>query len=140
MKSLITFLTFIFIAGCALFWREVWGIFAGKSPLEALDMIGQFLLHVGMLTIVGFLVTTIPAFIKPWLKVARLNGRRRLKSVRRQPQQVEARMAMPKMNKNQMIEWLVSQQVLKSNPSPRSPQTKGTFGERANADENQLRF
>jgi hypothetical protein len=124
-----------------LFWQDVWAWIDSKPPMElALDVIG-FALKWFYLALLAFLAASVPHYIKPWLKLTRLNGRRRLKAARRgrwHGQPVEARVKMPRMNRNEALVWMMSQ-MAKSNPSPRPSQTKGAFGEGAK-DEIHLRF
>jgi hypothetical protein len=83
----------------------------------------------------------VPEYVKPWLKLFRRKQRQAWKGLRRgRPQQVEARVTMPRANKNEALVWMASQ-MAKNSPTPRSPQrsAKSAFGERAD-DEVQLRF
>jgi hypothetical protein len=105
----------VFIA-CIYYWREVWGWVGAKTWDElAADIIG-FCLKWFYLAIFGWLAVQVPHYVTPWLKLARLSGRRRLKAARRgNGQPVEARTTMPRMNKNQALLWMAS--LTNSNPA-----------------------
>jgi hypothetical protein len=101
----------VLVMVAALFyWREVWGWVSAKTWNElAGDIIG-FCLKWFFLAIFGWLAVQIPHYVSPWLKLARLNGRRKLKEARRgRGQQVEARVTMPRMSKNEALAWMASQ-------------------------------
>lgn len=110
MKNFITFLMIVTVTGALVFWREVWAVFAGMSVLEALNMIVQFLLHIAAVTVIGFLLTTLPAMIKPWIKVLRWKGATTLRSRdrrRARETNIPQRVSMPKVDKNAMIAALL---------------------------------
>jgi hypothetical protein len=75
MKQAITILSLIALAAAALFWQQVWSIFAGMTVLESLEMIVQFILHVAVGTIVVYGVATAPELIKPWMRAFRRKQR-----------------------------------------------------------------
>ena len=75
MKQAITILSLIALAAAALFWQQVWSIFAGMTVLESLEMIVQFILHVAVGTIVVYGVATAPELIKPWMRALRQKRR-----------------------------------------------------------------
>lgn len=121
-----------------LFWKDVWAWVDSKPPLELAQDVFGFALKRFYLGFLAFLVATIPHYIKPWLKLARLNGRRKLRAARRgYPQQVEARVTMPKVNRNEALVWMASQ-MAKANPSPRTSQRSAV--REGPSDDIQLRF
>jgi len=75
MKQAITILSLIVLAAAALFWQQVWSIFAGMTVLQSLEMIVQFILHVAVGTIVVYGVATAPELIKPWMRALRQKRR-----------------------------------------------------------------
>ena len=75
MKNILLGLTMILMTGAALFWKEVWGVFAGMSVLESLSMIVQFILHVTVATIAGYVVFGLPEIVTPWLRMLRQKRR-----------------------------------------------------------------
>ena len=117
MKNFVILLSVIVVIAAALFWREVAGIFAGMSPLEAMRQIVTFILHVAVATILAYAAMTIPEFIKPWLRTfrfrqrqaRRIHGNTAVRSVKTQ--------GTPKLNKDRMLIALVEQLMQK--------QTKG---------------
>ena len=129
MKSMMIFLSSILLIAAMLFWRQVWGIFAGMSVLEAMNMIVQFILHVAAATIVGYAVTLIPEYVLPWLKsFRRKRGGRRTGNGDRRSVSVPS---MPKFGrKDQLLMQMLAQMA---NPTSRPPQIKRQerFGEGA---------
>lgn len=125
-----------------IYWQDVWAWVSAKTWSELAGDILGFALKWFYLAIFGWLAVTIPHYLNPWLKLARVNGRRKLRAARRDggrsSHQVEARTTMPRTNKNQALVWMMSQ-MAKDNPSPRPPKTNGAFGE-GTKDEIHLRF
>jgi hypothetical protein len=75
MKNFMIVLGVIVVIAAALFWREVLALFAGMSPLEAMQQIVTFILHVAVATIAAYAVMTVPEFLKPWLQTFRFRQR-----------------------------------------------------------------
>ena len=75
MKQYITILSLIALAAVALFWQQVWGIFAGMTVLESLDMIVTYILHVAIGTIAAVVIFGLPAIIMPWVRMFRKRQR-----------------------------------------------------------------
>ena len=75
MKQMMIVLSLIALAAAALFWKQVWGVFAGMTVLQSLEMIVQFILHVAVGTIVVYGVATAPELIKPWMRALRQKQR-----------------------------------------------------------------
>lgn len=75
MKQAITVLSLIALAAAALFWRQVWSIFAGMSVLESLEYIVTFILHVAVGTVAAYVVVGLPAIVKPWVRMFRQKQR-----------------------------------------------------------------
>lgn len=75
MKQYITILSLIALAAVALFWQQVWGIFAGMTVLESLDMIVTYILHVAIGTIAAVVLFGLPAIIMPWVRMFRKRQR-----------------------------------------------------------------
>jgi Sec-independent protein translocase protein TatA len=83
MKQALLILSLIALAAAALFWQQVWAIFDGMTVLESLEMIVQYILHVTVVTILMWGVTTLPELIKPWMRALRQKRRaQRLHRVR----------------------------------------------------------
>lgn len=123
-----------------IYWQDVWAWVSAKSAAELAGDILGFALKWFYLAIFGFLAATLPHYVTPWLKLARLNGRRKLRAARRNQggMQVEARTTMPRTNKNEALVWLMGQ-MAKGKPSPLPPQ-RSALREGAKPEEIQLRF
>ena len=131
MKNLMIFLVTVLLIASALFWRQVWGIFAGMSVLEAMNTIVTFILHVAVATIAAYAVMLIPEYVLPWLKAFRWKrgGRRRMESGRRSV----SLPSMPRVARKDQLMIQMMAQLAKSSPSLRPPQIKrqDRFGEGA---------
>lgn len=121
MKNFVILLSVIVVIAAALFWREVAGIFAGMSPLEAMRQIVTFILHVAVATILAYAAMTIPEFIKPWLRTfrfrqrqaRRIHGNTAVRNVKTQ--------RTPKLNKDRMLIALVEQLMQKQTKGKERP-------------------
>lgn len=85
MKIFYIFLGTVFTAGAALYWQEIAALFAGMTPLEILKQIASFALHVAWITILGFMVTTLPKMVRPWLRALKREGYHKMRASRRTP-------------------------------------------------------
>jgi hypothetical protein len=124
-----------------LYWQDVWAWVSAKSAFELAGDILGFVLKWFFIGLFGFLAATLPHYVTPWLKLARLNGRRKLRAARRDRwhgQQVDARVKIPRMNKNEALVWMMSQ-MAKGNPSSR-PTQRSALREGAKPEDIQLRF
>lgn len=100
MKRLTIAMVFIALLGAAVFWEDVSALFAGMSPLEALERIVTFVLHVAVATLAMYAVTTIPHVVKPWLRTFRWKQR----AARRGAGAIHtARLSSPKVNKDALL-------------------------------------
>lgn len=75
MKFGLIVLTFIAAIGGLVFHDQVAGLFAGMTPLEALETIVTFVLHVAVTTIAAYVAYTLPEIAKPWVKTFRWKRR-----------------------------------------------------------------
>lgn len=82
-KPLMIFVMIALVVGGALYADQILALFHGMSPLESLRFIWQFVLHVAVITIVVYLIQTLPEFVKPWSKALGLKWRLLLRQVRR---------------------------------------------------------
>ena len=82
-KPLMIFVMIALVVGGGLYANQILALFHGMSPLESLRFIWQFVLHVAVITIVVYLIQTLPEFVKPWSKALGLKWRLRLRQVRR---------------------------------------------------------
>lgn len=121
MKQIMVILTILLLIATALFYKQVWAIFAGMSVLEAMNTIVTFILHVAVATIAAYAVMLVPEYVKPWLKVFRWKQRQVRRG--RTPQVETAPARSPRMNKDQALAWMVSQMAAKNNPAPKRKTT-----------------
>lgn len=115
MKKYIVGLSFLALIAGTLFWRDVWAIFAGMSVIESLTAIVNFVLHVAVATIIGYVVMTLPEFVKPWIKTFRWKQR----SVRRgrTVEKIAAPAGIKLTRKDQALYWLIEQAAKKDEVS-----------------------
>jgi hypothetical protein len=131
MKNAMIVLTIILLIAVVLFWREVWGIFAGMSVLEAMNTIVTFILHVAVATIAVYALTLIPEYVMPWLKVFKIKQRQDRKA-RRHGRMPEPIARAPRLNVNKVLLSLLARQA----PSAFgiSPKRRARLGESENEE------
>lgn len=135
MKRAFPFLLLLLMMAAVLFWRQVWGLFAGMTVLEAMGTIVQFILHVTVATLAGYAVMLIPEYVAPWLKAFRWK-QRTARRARRHRQESVPVAKTPRSNLNSLVMSLLAKQL---KPTPRPLQIKNRFGEGA-AEEPTLRL
>jgi hypothetical protein len=121
MRNFVIILSVIVVIAAALFWREVVGVFAGMSPLEAIQQIVTFILHVAVATIAAYAVMTVPEFIKPWMRTFRLHQRQARRGHGAAAVQSVKTQGMPKLSKDKMLIALVQQLMQKQAKGGESP-------------------
>ncbi len=82
-KPLMIFILIALVVGGALYADQILALFHGMSVLESLQFIWQFVLHVAVITIVVYLLQTLPEFVKPWSKVLGLKWQLRMRQMRK---------------------------------------------------------
>lgn len=75
MKQALTVLTLIVTIAAVLFWKQVLGVFAGMSVLEAMEFIVTFVLHVTVGTVAAYVIFGLPEIVKPWVRMFRQKRR-----------------------------------------------------------------
>lgn len=95
MKNYIIVLVLVLVVSVGLFWQDVFAIFVGMTPLQAMEQIVTFILHVAVATIAVYAVTTLPELIKPWLKTFK----RQQRQARRGRLSVSAKVPKPRLPK-----------------------------------------
>lgn len=118
MRQAITILSLIALAAAALFWQQIWSIFAGMTVIESLEMIVQFILHVAVGTIVMYGAATAPDLIKPWMRALRQKRRaqRRGRAVMQEKAPV---MKQRRMSVDQLLAMLApTQKIQKTTVHP----------------------
>jgi len=106
MKQILIPLIFIAAIGGLVFHDQVLALFAGMTPLAALKLITDYVLHVAIVTIIGMVVLGLPEIVKPWLRMLR----RKQRTTRRgqvSPHHLAAPRT-PRINKDAVLTWLVS--------------------------------
>lgn len=68
-REVMIVLGLVLVAAAVLFWDQIMSAFAGMTPLEAMQTIVQYILHVTVITIFGFLIFGLPEIVKPWIKM-----------------------------------------------------------------------
>lgn len=118
MKKIWIILIFIAAIGGLVYYDQVLAIFANMTPLAALKMVTDYLLHVAVVTIVGFVVFGLPEIVKPWMRMLR----RKQRAVRRGQVPAPAAPRTPRMNKDDVLMWL-ARRMAQSEKAPRAVQT-----------------
>lgn len=108
MKQYLLALSLIALAAVAVFWQQVWSIFAGMTVLESLDMIVTYLLHIAVGTILAVTLFGLPAIIKPWMRMFRQKHKTSRRSLRRNEQPTER---VPKMSVYRLALSLLQKQL-----------------------------
>lgn len=120
MKFATIILIFIAAIGGLVFYDQVLAIFNGMTPLAALKMITDYILHVAIVTIIGMVLFGLPEIIKPWLGLLR----RKRRAMRRGqvPAHTMAAQRTPRINKDAVLMWLASR-MAQTNKMPTPSQT-----------------
>jgi len=121
MKPVLIVLTFIALIGGLVFHDQVLAIFAGMTPLAALKLITDYVLHVAVVTVIGLVVFGLPEIVKPWLALLR-RKRRSLRRGHVPSHTQEAAPRAPRTNKDAALMWLASR-LAQTNKAPTSSQT-----------------
>lgn len=96
----------VLVVGAVLFWDQVMDTFSGMSPLEAMQTIVQYILHVTVITIFGFLIFGLPEIAKPWIRMLKRTPKRWRSGPNAQWQR---KPRMPKMTAEQRTLLLLQQ-------------------------------
>ncbi len=80
LKSFTVVLVILLIIGAALFWNQIVDVFQSMSPLEALQVITTYLLHIAVGTICVVIIAGVPQILGPWLKTFRWKQRQARRS------------------------------------------------------------
>jgi hypothetical protein len=118
-KPLLIVLTFVAAIGGLVFYDQVLALFAGMTPLAALKLITDYVLHVAIVTILGMVIFGLPEIVKPWLGLLR----RKRRALRRgAPMRTEPVQRAPRINKDQVLMWLASR-MTQTTKTPTPSQT-----------------
>jgi len=121
MKNFMIVLGVIVVIAAALFWREVLALFAGMSPLEAMQQIVTFILHVAVATIAAYAVMTVPEFLKPWLQTFRFRQRQARRGHGAPAVQSVKTAGISKLSKDKILIALIQQLMQKQAKGGESP-------------------
>ncbi len=132
-KPLMVFILIALVIGGALYADQILALFHGMSVLESLQFIWQFVLHVAVITILVYVIQTLPEFVKPWSKALGLKWRLRLRQVRRGKGAEGQKMQRAKpMSTDQLMRMYIAKQM--------SSGIKTSQHQPVNGDENEIRF
>jgi len=118
----------VLVVAAVLFWDQVMATFAGMTPLEAMQTIVQYILHVTVITIFGFLIFGLPEIVKPWIKMLKRSPRRWRSGPNAQWQKAPR---MPKLTAEQRTLLLLQQLQNGRMPKQATPPS-GTQGQNEN--------
>jgi uncharacterized membrane protein YcjF (UPF0283 family) len=106
--------------GAFLFFDQVRALFRGMGPLEAMQQIITFVLHVAVATIVLTVLFGLPAIVKPWVRMFRWKQKaaRRAHAQRGTHRTAQTAQHAPGTGKDQVLWWMLSQMARKSNQPP----------------------
>lgn len=108
-KQLLIVLVVVLVIGGLTFFDQVLAIFHGLTVLEALEMIMNYVLHVAVVTVVGFVVFGLPEVVKPWLQMYRQSVRSKRRALRRRRgESMPSLPKSPRVNKDHVLMWLAS--------------------------------
>ena len=119
-KEHLIFLGVLLVIGVILFFDQVLALFQGMSPLEAMQKIFSFILHVVVVTILSYVAFTLPEIVKPWLRMVRRRGRahRRGRFGRGEP---TPRFTGTFSNKDRVLWWMVNQMAKRQSSKDAQP-------------------
>lgn len=95
-KKIYIVIGLVLLMGCVLFYEDILAVFNGMTVLEGLQFLGNYIIHVAVVTICGFMLVGLPKILKPWinalrwkrldaLKAQRVNRKRRRNAVQQSP-------------------------------------------------------
>ena len=114
-KDFVPVLAVILVVGAILFHEQVLAIFRGMSPLDAMQFIMKFVLHATVVTVLSYIVLSIPKMARPFFRM--LRGRHRHRRERYTHQMKTARVKSPHISNEQIIQ-LLRQHGGRSRPEP----------------------
>lgn len=129
-KHILIILLFVLGIGAAFYADDILAVFHGMGPLEALEFILNYVLHVAVVTIVAFLVFGLPEIVKPWMRVLR----RKQRAIRRGelPSRAPSTPRMPRTNKDALLAWMAAQ--LARVQTPKASQQRNDDGNNIRLD------
>lgn len=112
-RDLAIIMTFLAMIGGLVFYNQVVAIFAEMTPLEALNTIITFVLHVAVVTIAVWAVTTLPDLVKPWMRALKWKRKQAKRggpsTILRQRSGQALRTRTPRLTSDQMMKLYMMQ-------------------------------
>lgn len=124
-QPFLMFLVIVLIVAGLLFYDQVLNVFRGMTVLEAMRQIATFVLHVIVVTILGYVVVVANEIMLPWIRTFRRKqrtARRMMARGGRIPVKEEGGKmpGVPRGNKDRALLWMI-QQMTKPQPRPSIP-------------------
>ena len=106
-KHILIILLFVLGIGAAFYADDILAVFHGMGPLEALEFMLNYVLHVAVVTIVAYTAFGLPKLVQPWLRMLS----RKRKAMRRGelPSRAPSKPRMPRWNKDAALAWMAMQ-------------------------------
>jgi len=107
-KDLLALCAVVLIVGAVLFYDQIINIFRGMSPLEAMQTIWTFVLHIAVGTIFAYVIFGLPEIVKPWLKTMRRRWKNGPNARWKNNQQPQTNVRMPRLTAEQKFLLLLA--------------------------------
>lgn len=107
-KPLMIFIMIALVIGAGLFSDQIAAIFHGMTPLQSLQFIWQFVLHVAVITIAVYVLQTLPEILKPWSKALGLRWRQ---ARRGGGMNVQKASRTPRFSTDQLMRMYIAKQM-----------------------------
>lgn len=129
-KHIMIILLFVLGIGAAFYADDILAVFDGMGPLEALEFIFNYVLHVAVVTIVAFVAFGLPKLIQPWMRVLR----RKQRAMRRGelPSRAPSTPRTTRTNKDAALAWMAAQ--LARVQTPKGSQQRNDDGDNIRLD------
>ena len=140
-KEFLFMLAFIAIAGAALFLDQALAALRGMNPLEMIQAIWTFILHVTVGTICATVIFGLPKIVQPWLKTFRWKQRQARRHWQAGPNaQWKQTPRMPRLTAEQKF-FLMMTRAGRKNPTPNpSPFGRTPNGEGSNEPQIRIKW
>lgn len=111
IKRFTLFVIFVVLIASGLFFRQLLDLLYGMSVLEMLQRSVNFVLHVIVVSILGYVVYTVSELVHPWVKTFQLkqrHQRRQIRSRRVRPQS-SVPAASTRRQRDRSLLWIMQQ-------------------------------
>ena len=111
MKRFALFVIFVVLIGSGLFFRQILDLLYGMSVLEMLQRSVEFILHVVVVSILGYGLYMANELILPWVKTFRHKQRHHRRQIRgrRAPSSASRTPMATRSQKDKGLLWMISQ-------------------------------